>query len=326
MPTTVGGLPVGTQTTASGDTISVSYLRNNPLVIQARLAESVQLDYWADMLLPNVGTPGSGVIVYQKWAPNRHLMSRKPEELAPDAEIPLAGMVEGDLQYAVARADGLGFVITDDERIDNQLFVIQDREIALANSIADQFNRRAVAAIKAAIVADSRTFDVGEGDWSALTTMGADPDDLALWPHSILAQINAQQRVDKIQWRYDGMLAHPLDIWRASNIYMKDSVGGLMIAPGSITMQAEQLPILAAKLGLRTIIADNTGDIERGKPILFSTGNVGGTGWRQPIRTEVVPERRRRRDVVQAYGSAVYFVKNSYGLLQLTGVADADLA
>jgi hypothetical protein len=61
-------------------------------------------------------------------------------------------------------------------------------------------------------------------------------------------------------------------------------------------------------------------------PILFSQGNVGGTAWEEPIATEVVPERRRRRDVVQCVGSAAYFVDNPFGLLQLTGTATADLA
>lgn len=326
MTTLVGGLPVGTAATATGDTITVSYLRNNPRVVERRLGEAVNLEYFVDLILPNVGAPGGGVIIYQEWDPRYSTLSRKAEELAPGTEVPLAGTVEGDLKYAVAKADGLGFEITDDERLDNQLFVVQRKELALANSMADRFNLRGVTAIKAAITAASRTYDVGAGDWSAVVTDGANPDELALWPHSILAQINAQQRIDRIPWRYDGMLAHPMDIWRASTIYLKDSVGGMNIASAQPVFQSDQLRILAMKLGLRTIVADNTGDIERGKPILFSTGNVGGTGWRQPITTEVVPERRKRQDVVQCVGSAVYFVDNPYGLLQLEGVADADLA
>lgn len=319
MPTTVGGMPVGTQTTASGDTITVSYLRNNPMVIARRLGEAVNLQYFVDLILPNVGTPKSGVIVYQEWDPRYSTLSRKAEALAPDAEVPLAGTVEGDLKYAIAEADGLGFVITEDERDENQFFVVQRKELALANSMADKFNIRGVAVIKNAITAASRTF--AATDWSGLVTDGATPDPLAEWPHSTIAQIRAQQTIDRVPWKYNAMLAHPMDIWRLSSIYLKNAgTGGEALVASAAVLNA-----LAGKLGLDLIVEDNTGDIERGKPILFSRGNVGGTGWQKPIGTRVIEEPRRRRDVVQAVGKATYFVDNPYGLLQLTGTANADL-
>ncbi len=320
MPTEVGGLPVGTPATVSGANITVSYLLKNPRVIDLRLGEAVNFRYFADLILPNVGAPGGGVIIYQKWDPLYAVMSRKAEELAPDAEVPLAGTVEPDLQAVRATTDGLGYVVTDDEREDNMRFVIDRKETARAHSMADRFNGKAVAAIKAAITADSRT--QAATDWSALVTDGASPDPLAEWPHATLALVNAQQTQLRIPWAYDGMLAHPLDIWRLKTIYLKDA--GTNNTPSFTS--ATVLNTLASKLGLRTIIEDNTGDIERGKPILFSSGNVGGTAWKRPITTEIVPERRRRRDVVQSTGAAVYFVDNSYGLLQLTGTAVQDLA
>jgi hypothetical protein len=322
MPTTVGSVPVGTQTTATGDTISVSYLRENPLVLAGRLGEVMELEYFVDLILPNVGTPKSGVIVYREADPTRMTLNRSAEELAPDAEVPLAGIVEGDLKYAIAKTDGLGMVITDDEADENQLFVVEDKELALANSMSDRFNSRGVTVIKAAITANSRTFDVGAGDWSALVTDGANPDPLSLWPHAQIAQIRAQQTVDRIPWRFNGMLAHPMEIWRLSTIYLKNAgVGGEAPVPSAAVLNA-----LAGKLGLDLIVEDNTGGIERGKPILFSRGHVGGTGWQKPINVEKIPERGRRRTRFDAVGKAVYFVNNPYGLLQLEGTADQDLA
>jgi len=157
-------------------------------------------------------------------------------------------------------------------------------------------------------------------DWSALITDGMNPDPLAEWPHSTLARINADQKVARVPWRYDAMIAHPLDIWRLKSIYLKDAG-----TAGVASMTSDQsLGTLSMKLGLRMIIEDNTGGIPRGRPILFSQGNVGGTAWERPIKTEIVPERRRLRDVVQCTGSAAYFVDNPFALLQLTGVATAD--
>lgn len=320
MPTTVGGLPVGTGATVSGADITVSYLLNNPRVIDRRLGEAVNFRYFADLILPNVGAPGGGVIIYQEWDPRYSTLSRKAEELAPDAEVPLAGTVEGDLKVARATVDGLGYVVTDDERRRNMRFVVDRKELALAHSMADRFNLKAVTVIKAAITAASRT--EAATDWSALVTDGATPDPLSEWPHSTLAKVNAQQVIDRIPWRYDAMLAHPLDIWRLKTIYLKDA--GSNGQPGFTS--ATVLNALAAKLGLSLIIEDNTGAVDRGDPILWSSGNVGGTAWEVPITTEIIAERRRRRDVVQSTGAAAYFVDNPFGLLKLTGVADADEA
>ncbi len=316
--TPVAGLPVGNQATVSGADYTVSYLLNNPRMIDRRLGEAVDFRYWADRILPNVGAPGGGVIIYQEWDARYATLTRNPEPLAPDAEVPLAPGFEGELKSVAASADGLGYTITRTQEIRNMRFVMDRKERALANTIADHFNRRAVAAIKAAITASSRTYTAT--DWSALVTDGSSPDALAEWPHSTLAAINAQQTIDRIPWRYDAMLSHPLDIWRLSTIYMKNAATGENTPTSSATLSA-----LSGRLGLSLIIEDNTGDIERGKPILFSQGNVGGTAWEEPITTEVVPEPRRRRKVVQSTGSAAYFVDNPTGLLQLEGVADLDI-
>jgi hypothetical protein len=319
MPTEVGGLPVGNLATVSGADITVSYLLNNPRVIERRVGEATNFRYFADQILPNVGAPGGGVVIYQEWDPRYSLMTRKAEELAPDAEVPLAGHFEGDLKTARASADGLGYVVTDPERLRNQRFVVDRKELALAHSIADKFNARAVLAVKAAITASSRT--QAATDWSALVVNGANPDPVSEWPHSTLALINAQQQEDRIPWVYDSMLAHPLDIWRLGTIYL-----GLQGLANNVTLQLNQVQGIARALGLNQVISDNTGDVPRGQPILWSAGNVGGTAWEEPIGVERVPERRRRRDVIQCVGSAAYFVDNPFGLLQLTGTATADLA
>lgn len=305
MTTPVAGLPVG-NVSVSGPDITVSHLLNNPRIIDRRLEEATNLRYFASDILPNVGAPGAGVVIYEEWDPSFAALDRKAEPLADDAEVPLAGSVEGDVKMVRAEADGLGYTVSRGQEARNARFVVDRKERGLANNIADKFNARAVALVKAAIVASSRTFPAF--DWSAIVTDGSTPTPKANWPHSVLAQVKAQQVASRIPWIYDAMLAHPLDVWRLSTIYQLDGATSL-----------------ATKLGLSKIIEDNTGDVERGKPILYSTGNVGGTAWEDPIKTEVIPEPRRRRKVVQSTGSAAYFVDNPYGLLQLTGVADDDL-
>jgi hypothetical protein len=306
MPTNVAGLPVGS-VSVSGSDITVSALLNNPRLIDRRLQEMTQLTYWANRILPNVGDPGGGVVIYSEWSPTYSLLDRKAEPLAPDAEVPLAGTQEQDVKMVPVEADGLGYTITRPQEKRNQRYVIDRKDRGLANSIADKFNSRAVTAITAAISASSRTF--ASTDWSAVVTDGATPTATVSWPHSQIALIQAQNTKNRIPWNYDGMLIHPLDYWRLTVIYKTDS-------------QAE----IASRLNLAEIIVDNTGLVTHGAPILYSAGNVGGTSWEEPIMTEVIPEPRRRRKVVQATGSAAYFVDNPYGLLQLTGAAASDIS
>ena len=310
MSTPVSGLPVGT-VTVSGSDVTVSQLLNNPRLIEQRLGEATALDYFADRILPNVGAPGGGVVIYEEWSPSMAVLDRKAEALAPDAEVPLAGTTEGDFKVAKVEADGLGYTVSRDQENRNQRFVVDRKERGLANNIALKFNARAVAVVKAAITAGSRT--MAAFDWSAVVTGGDDPTPRASWPHSQIELLKARQRQNRVPFMYDVLLAHALDVWRLTTIYQGD-------AP-----QAPTLSELARRIGVREIIADNTGDIEHGKPILVASGGAGGTVWEQPIMTEVIPEPRRRRKVVQSTGTAGYFVDNAYALMQLTGVAAADI-
>lgn len=316
--TAVGGLPVGAGATVANDQITVSYLLNNPRVIDRRIGEAADFRYFADRILPNVGATGGGVVIFQEWDPRYTVLDRKAEELAPDAEVPLAAGFEGELKVVRAKADGLGYTVSDTQRERNMMFVINRKELALAHSIADNFNARAVKALTDAITAAARTY--AATDWSALTVEGSTPSPVANWPHSTLAKINADQTMARVPWRYDAMLAHPLDIWRLKTIYLRETAQ----QPQQDYTAANVNAALAAKLGLELILEDNTGDVPRGRPILWSQNNVGGTAWERPIKTEIIPERRRLRDVVQSTGSAAYFVDNPHGVLQLTGVATAD--
>lgn len=307
--TPVAGLPVGSTPSVSNADLTVSTLLKSPRIIEARLGELFPEVYFIDKILPNIGgVTESGVVVYEEWTEAFAHLDRKAERIAPDAEVPLAGSSEGVIKLVEAETDGLGYVVTDKQERRNMRHVVDRKERGLAFEIADKFNRRGVATMNAAIVAHSRTF--ATTDWSALVTEGANPDPKYMWPHSQIALVQANARQSRHPFELDGMLAHPLDVWRLRTIYQMDGLSDL-----------------AAKLKLPAgIIEDNTGDVARGTPILYSSGNTGGTVWEDPIKTEVVPERRRTRKVVQTTGSAGFFVDNPFGLLKLTGAADQDLA
>ena len=306
MPTDIQGLPVG-GASINGDTITVSYLLNNPRILEQRIAEAANIDYWADQVLPNIGGAPGGVIGYQEWRPDFNFATRKPEELGADDEVPLTGSQVGDLKMVAAVPQGLGYVVTDIMRDRNQVWVMNKNERAFANTLADHFNQRAVDLVNAAIAANSRYFTAT--DWSTIVTAGSSPTPRASWPHSTMALLAAQLVRARIPFGWDVMLAHPLDVWRLCVIYDTDD-----------------LSVVATRLGLRAIVRDTTGRVPHGQPILSTGAGAGGTAWENALRSEVVDERRKRRTVVQATASPAYFVDNPYGLLQLRGVADRDIA
>jgi hypothetical protein len=306
MPTDLQGLPVG-GASVSGADVTVSYLLNNPRILEQRIAEAANIDYWADQVLPNIGGAPGGVIGYQEWRPDFNFSTRKPEELGADDEVPLTGSVVGDLKMVAAVPQGLGYVVTDLMRDRNQAWLMNRNERAFANTLADHFNQRAVDLILAAISTNSRYYRAF--DWSLIVTDGSTPTPRANWPHSQMALLAAGLVTSRIPFGYDVMLAHALDVWRLCVIYNTDD-----------------LAVIASRLGLRVIVRDTTGRVPHGQPILSTGAGAGGTAWENPLRAEVVPERRKRRTVVQAVGSPVYFVDNPYGLLQLRGVADRDIA
>lgn len=307
MPTDIYSVPAGRTASVSGADITASYLLTNPRVIERRMQEAINEEYWIGRLLPNVGgDTRSGVFIFEMWTPEIARMSREAESLAADAEVPLASISVGDLRSAYSDEVGLGYAVTDRQERLNQRFIMDRRETALSNEIAAAFNARGLSVVTAAIAAHARR--ARTTDWSAIVTAGATPTPNADWPHAQLALVQAQQRVARAPFPYDIMLAHPLDVWRLRSIY-----------------RVRSLADLAGELGLTDIIEDTTGDVPRGQPILGSSGGAGGTAWQQPIATEVIPERRRRRKVVQTVGEAAYFVDNPYALLQLTGAADDDL-
>lgn len=307
MPTDIHSVPAGRTATVSGADITASYLLRNPRIIERRQQEAINLDYWIGRILPNVGGDTStGVFIYEMWTADIARMSRQAESLAADAEVPLASISVGDLRSAYSDEVGLGYAMTYRQERFNQRWIMDRRELALANEIAAAFNSRGLSVVTKAITDYSRRDRTT--DWSAIVTAGSNPTSTDLWPHSQIARVQANQRIARAPFVYNSMLAHPMDVWRLKTIYRVRSMADL-----------------AGELGLEDVVEDTTTDVPRGQPILAAAGGAGGTAWVEPITTDVIDERRRRRRVVQTTGEAAYFVDNPSGLLQLTGAADRDL-
>jgi hypothetical protein len=305
MATDITGLPVGS-VSLSGNDITVSRLLEQPRVIDRQLATVLNDIYWADKILPNVGTTSGGVIISAQWNASMALLDSKAELLAPDAEVPLAGADVGEPVVARANFRGLGFTVTDEQKLRNQMFVVQRKQIGLANEMADVFNSAAISVVLKAITDFSRTQPVPE-QWDAVViepVVGITPS--TQMPLYTIQSILATQRVNRDPFKFSTLVASPLDLLELQRIYPRDT---------SIKVNE---PSRSDALGL-DLIPDTTGLVTLGSPILVAPEGAGGTAWEAPISTEVVPERRRRRDVVQSTGSAAYFIDNPNGVLQLTG-------
>lgn len=311
MPTTIpAGVSFGDPAAVNGQNITVSRLLQQPRLIERRLTDAIQPLYWMDRIFQPAGSAPGGSIIVEEWKPDIAALNRLEEELGEDTEVPLAGIDVGDIKALEATEHGIGYVVTDAHVRRNQRWVIDRREDALAFTLADGQNRRGLAALNAAITTHNRTF--AAPDWSAVVPDGSTPTARDRWPHSTLAFVLAQQKVSRVPFGYDRMIAHPLQVWRLRTLY------------GGPTGSALSLQQLADALGLAEVIEDTTGTVVNGEPILVASTGAGGYVEEDPTTVEVIDERRRRRQVVQATGAGLYFVDNPYGVLKLTGTAVED--
>jgi hypothetical protein len=300
MTTVINEFPVG-EVAVSGQDLTVSQLLNDTRFINARVQEVASQFYLAPLLLPNAGTTNNGVIVYEEWSPDQVQLDRRPEDLSADSEVPLAGITVGDLKSVIATEQGIGYAVTRQEERHNRRYLIDRRERAMAYTLALDANRRAISVIKQALADGNRTFPAP--DWSAVNPDGANPTPRKQWPHHTIAQVRAIAQKGRIPFVFDTLLVDPLEAVNLETLYEGQA---------------------AQRIGV-SIVVDNTGDVEQGKPILTASGGLGGTVVDDPVETETIPEPRRRRKVVQATGSLAYFVDNKYGALQLVGTADEEL-
>jgi hypothetical protein len=312
MPTTIPtGISFGDPPSVSGQNVTVSRLLQQPLVIERRLGEAIQPQYWMGDVFQSAGSAPSGAVIVEEWTPDLVALSRLEEELTEDVEVPLAGIDVGDIKTLEATEHGIGYILTDKHIRRNNRWIMDRRERALAFTLADGQNRRGLAALNLAISAHSRTF--AAPDWSSVVPDGSTPSRRDIWPHSTIALVLAEQKADRIPFGYDTMIAHPLEVWRLRVLY-----GGPTGSP--LTLQQ-----LAAAIGIGQIIEDTTGTVVHGEPILVASTGIGGYVEEDPTTVEVIPERRRKRTVVQASGAGLYFVDNPYGVLKLVGTAVEDV-
>lgn len=306
MPTALPtGITFGDAPSVNGQNLTVSRLLQSPKLIERRLAEGIQPVYWADKIFPSAGSTPSGAIVVERWTPELISLDRLEEELAEGTEVPRAGISVGDIETLEATEHGIGYVVTDKHVRRNQRWIVDRREAALAFTLADGANRRAMAALTTAIAQFGRTF--AAPDWSAVVPDGSAPSPRDQYPHSTVARVIAEQKVDRIPFGYDTMLVHPLEAWRLKTLYEEDLEG------------------VADAMDLDEIIEDTTGIVPHGKPILVASTGLGGYVEEDPTTVEVIPDRPHRQTLVDAVGSGLYFVDNEFGALQLDGTADEDV-
>ncbi|MCK9250004.1 MAG: hypothetical protein M0P31_13655 [Solirubrobacteraceae bacterium] len=298
------GLPIGSVTT-SGQDVTVSQLLKSSRIIERRIDEAIQPRYWADRILPAAGRTDNGFAIFEEWTPEILGLNRLEEELEPDTEVPLAGITVGELRAIEATEHGIGYVVERKHERRNSRLIIDRREKAMAYTLAEGQNRRAVAAVNAAITTHSRTHS--GPDWSAIVTDGAAPTAKENWPHSTIAYVKALQQKDGAPFVYDVLLVDPLEKWRLATIYDTDGDD------------------LARRLGVEEVIEDTTGGIAHGQPTLIASEGAGGTVEEEATRIEIIDEPRRRRKVVQATGSRLFYVDNPYGVIRITGTAVTDL-
>lgn len=296
-----------TQPSLSGQTVTVNWLMNNPVVIYRTLRTLVQQRLIGDKLLTGrVDLTGSGSAVF--GVSEGIFATRSAERVAPGGEYPLSDDDDGVPALAVTDKWGLSTEIPQEIIARNRMDVVRRKLIKLANRIAFGFDALCLSAIATAVTQEQ---DVASA-WSGSSAdpfldimlggavvdelnQGYDVNVIALKPTEFARAVAAAKVIERMPREGDSSLV----------------ITGRMIQIAGITfLKTTNLPS-----GVTRLLADSTvlGSI--------ATERLGGPGWTgspDDIETKVEPLQGRDGFLVSARKVAVPMVQEPGAAIELT--------
>ncbi|WP_460359509.1 major capsid protein [Mycobacterium sp. ZZG] len=288
----------------SGNTITTSALLKNPSQINAMVATLAADQLVADAFFRPLGSKVSGgAILYDVLLHGANFAKRDVEPRSPGAEYVFTHQ-DVEREMATPKDHGAKIEILDEEADRYDTAVIGTRIVTLANTLVRQIDRLAIATVEAALTKYSIAGVPGH-NWDDLVTVG--PAD-SITPNS----------------------ERPLaDIASAALLIRMDDLGvpppnTLVLHPGQhMALQVGYGADLTAVLAAAGITKVRTStQVSVGVGYVVSAGQAGVMGFEHGgLRTETIPDRERRRTIVQTYASPAYAVPRPGAIRKITGLA-----
>lgn len=292
--------------------LDMSSLLANPARLNTMVARLAAEQTVADALFrPAPAAVTGGQLLFDVLVSGSNYVTREPQSRAPGAEYPRT-YDEPIVDQAVPHDHGAVIEILDEERTRLDPSVLANRLLRLANSISRRIDQLAIGAVETALAKYSIASVPGH-DWSSLTTVG--PLD-AITPNS--------ERPTA-------------DISNASLLARVDDLGiaepdTLVVHPGQLQALRQgygsELPNVLAGVGIQTVRTSM--QVEHGSAYVVTYQAAGVMGFevtpygqatgQNGLATEIIPDRERRRTLVQVYCTPVFGVIAPGSVRKITGL------
>jgi hypothetical protein len=288
--------------TASGNTISVDLMLQQPTRITRYLSDLTLRGYWADKVFtPNGGVSG-GAILYTQLTENELFVSssRDVMNVEPGAEFPLVTFDRPVPLVKSVEKFGGKFFVTDEARDRNEPLMLMQGPQRLANTISRRIHANAVVEIDAALTALGGSAQTTSGnDWSAVVTGGSSQTNATGWPAADFAKIQLLADTKELGVTFDTWILNPTN---ASEFH---------IAYGNAWKQ------VLADNGITFVV---TNRVAVGTAYIVEAGTVGEMRLEKALGTETWREQKTQRTWVQSDVRPVFAVTNPYSIAKITGL------
>lgn len=287
-----------------GTTVTYDELVNPPSNITVATRDLVVENemYIAEMLYSNPGwTVQGGAVIYEEDHPQFQFLDpdRSIRSRAPGAEAPIVGIKRRGKKIAVPESLSGAIEVTLEAKQRGQAAqVVLDTEKAMANTIVDQMNTRALAVAQEFIDANSLIMDA-ETFINAARATGTDNVDPFTMPAFDLRRVINYFVNMKGGFRPDAMFAHIDDVLYLDALYPDGKLDAML-----------------KRLKLQLV---ETTDVEAGAPIFAKKKSVGVIAWEQPWHTVPHLKQRGFKDIFESEGRCVFVANNAMTIVRLEG-------
>ncbi|MFD6893477.1 major capsid protein [Rhodococcus sp. NPDC060086] len=286
-----------------GTKLTVEMALKMPTTIRQRIAEVVARRTIAGAFFSATGSKVEGGGILHSVLKAEDFYASDPVDRAPGSEYERIDTPEPTYDLAKLQDFGGYYEITDEERDRNMTDVIMERTDTVSNSILRSLDRRAIAAIDAAVAKIPAGGGIVPGvDVSAIELNGDPTTQTATSARfeATLSALNLSVEIDELGFELDTLVLHPSEKSQLALAYGKDL--------------SELLDAFGFKIISSPLVTAGTG-------YAVATGQAGRIGYEKALTVESIPQRERRTTRVQAYIVPAFAVTNPYAVKKITGMA-----
>jgi hypothetical protein len=290
--------PLGTPS-LSGNSLTVDVMLKEPTRINAYLSNIALKKYFAERIFTNGGGVQGGALVYSQLTSNDLFPTRGAQQIAPGAEFPEVTFDRPAPLTAQVEKLGGKFRVTDEARDRNDLSLIQNEGVKLANDIVRQLHARAIAELDASIATVGSAVQMTATSWSDAAALTFNSTANSLLPAADFAEIRRRADAAEFGTDFNLLIVNPAEAASFSVIY------------------GDKAPAMLQAWGFE-MISSNV--VAAGTAYAVQEGMVGQVRYEQPLRTVSYRDDSKESNWVQASVRSVFAVTNPYNAIKLTGL------